>query len=97
MKNPDKEILYGLIIAVAFVIVGTLILYESNETLDLVAEHLGVVGENLLPAPFPEYTVPWFDSTWSSLALGIISTVLIFAVTYSIGKTLVKIRAKSER
>lgn len=96
MKNPEKRILYGLLIALTFVILGTFLLYESNETLDVVAERLGVVGNNILTAPFPEYSVPWFDSVWASLALGMISTIAIFALTYAVGKLLLKVRAKSE-
>ncbi|MEM4720833.1 MAG: hypothetical protein QXT73_02050, partial [Candidatus Methanomethylicaceae archaeon] len=94
MKKTDKGILYGLIIALAFVILGTFVLYESNETLDMVAEQLGVIGDNILIAPFPEYSVPWFDSVWASLVLGMISTIAIFALTYAVGKLLLKIRAK---
>ncbi|MEM2002291.1 MAG: hypothetical protein QXT77_06585 [Candidatus Methanomethylicaceae archaeon] len=96
MKKTDKGILYGLIIALTFVILGTFVLYESNETLDMVAEQLGVIGNNILTAPFPEYSVPWFDSIWISLVLGMISTIAIFALTYAVGKLLLKIRAKSD-
>ena len=87
--------LYGLIISLVFVTIGTFFLCESNETLDMVAEHLGFVGENIITAPFSEYTIPGFDNVWASLALGMISTIIIFAVAYGIGKLIVKIRAKS--
>ncbi|MGC8937025.1 MAG: hypothetical protein ACP5KV_06680 [Candidatus Methanomethylicaceae archaeon] len=97
MKNRDKGILYGIIIALLFVIIGTLVLYESNETLDMVAENFGFVGENLINAPFPEYTIPWFDNIWGALALGILSTLAIFAVTYGVGKLLSEFRKKSEQ
>ncbi|MEM2058366.1 MAG: hypothetical protein QXO76_08975, partial [Thermoproteota archaeon] len=95
-KKTEKGILYGLIIALTFVILGTFVLYESNETLDMVAEQLGVIGNNILTAPFPEYSVPWFDTVWTSLVLGMISTIAIFALTYAVGKLLLKIRAKSD-
>ncbi|MCX8182415.1 MAG: hypothetical protein N3D12_04795 [Candidatus Methanomethyliaceae archaeon] len=96
MKNLDKWILCGLMSALVFVLLGTFVFYESNETLDMVAERLGVIGENLLTAPFPEYTFPWFDSVWVSLMLGMISTIIIFTITYGIGKLLAKVREKSE-
>ncbi|MGQ9759003.1 MAG: hypothetical protein ACUVQ5_00290 [Candidatus Methanomethylicaceae archaeon] len=95
MRGTNRYILYGIIIAIIFVTVGTFILYESNETLDMVAEYLGAEGLNILPAPFPDYTVPWLDNIWGGLALGILSTLLIFAVTYGLGKVLTKIRARN--
>ncbi|MCQ5361883.1 MAG: hypothetical protein NO515_00165 [Candidatus Methanomethylicia archaeon] len=95
MKNLDRSVIYGLIIALVFVAIGTFFLYESNETLDMVAEHLGFVGENIIASPFPEYTIPGFDNVWASLALGMISTIIIFAVAYGIGKLIAKIRTKS--
>lgn len=97
MKGRNKTILYGLLIAIIFVSVGTFILYESNETLDMVAEYLGTKAENVLPAPFPDYVVPWFDNVWGGLTLGIFSTLLIFAVTYSVGKIFTKIRTRDEK
>lgn len=96
MKRANKAVLYGLIIAVIFVIAGTFILYESNETLDIVAESLGLEGINMFPAPFPDYTVPGLDNIWAVLTLGILSTLVIFAVAYGIGKLLAKIKTKGE-
>ncbi len=96
MKSVDTKMLYGLIIAVIFVITGTFILHESRETLDLVAERLGLEVANMLPAPFPDYTVPGFESIWVVVTLGVLSTLVIFVVTYGIGKLLAKIKTKSE-
>jgi len=85
-----KTVAVGLAVAAVFVVVGNLVFSYSLETLDVQAERLGVSGESILDAPFPEYTIPGFDSLWGSVLLGIASMLLIFTVTLVVANLLKK-------
>jgi ABC-type molybdate transport system permease subunit len=89
-KNERNLIITGLALAVLFVILGTFIFAASSETLDVQAEKLGVTGENIVPAPFPEYTLPGFENVWGGAMLGIASTLGIFGVTLAVANLLKK-------
>ena|SRR4030042_2982070 len=85
-----KTVAVGLAVASAFVVIGNLVFSYALETLDVQAERLGISGENILEAPFPEYTIPGFDNVWGSVLLGIASMLLIFAVTLVVANLLKK-------
>ena len=89
-KNERNLIITGLAIAVLFVILGTFVFAASLETLDVQAEKLGVTGENIVSAPFPEYTLPGFENVWGGVLLGIASTLGIFGVTLAVANVLKK-------
>ena len=90
-KGINKTMVLGLITALVFVAVGTFLLSNSMETLDVAAEELGVFGGNILQSPFPEYVIPGFeDNVFATLFLGIISTILLFGVAWCVGKLLLK-------
>jgi|YelNatPaOPRAMG01_1025707.scaffolds.fasta_scaffold00100_26 putative effector of murein hydrolase LrgA (UPF0299 family) len=83
-----KPIVAGLALATVLVALGTFVFATSVETLDVQAEKLGLTGENLFPAPFPEYTIPGVENVWANLVLGVVSTVLVFAVTWAVANIL---------
>jgi len=85
-----KTVAIGLAVAAVFVVVGNLVFSYALETLDVQAERLGVSGESILDAPFPEYTIPGFDNAWGSVLLGIASMLLIFTVTLVVANLLKK-------
>lgn len=89
-KNERNIVITGLALAVLFVILGTFIFATSLETLDVQAEKLGVTSEKVVPAPFPEYTLPGFENVWGGVLLGIASTLGIFGVTLAVANLLKK-------
>jgi type III secretory pathway component EscU len=85
-----KTVVVGLALAAVFVVIGNFVFSYALETLDVQAERLGLSGENVLEAPFPEYAIPGFDSIWGSVLLGIASLFLIFTVTIVVANLLKK-------
>lgn len=83
-----NELAAGVFVAAVFVALGTFVFSESIETLDVKAEELGFEGFNLLPAPFPEYAVPGLEDPVVNFLLGIVSVVLVLAVSFAVGKLL---------
>ena len=95
-KNLNrKTVTVGLAVATMFVVIGNFVFSYALETLDVQAERLGLTGENILEAPFPEYTIPGVDSVWGSVLLGIASMLLIFTVTLVVASMLRKRRQDS--
>jgi amino acid transporter len=92
VKNLDRNmIIIGLMLAVIFVILGNFVFSYAFETLDVQAEKLEVSGENVLAAPFPEYTIPGFEeNVWGGILLGVVSTLAIFVVTLGVASLLKK-------
>jgi len=91
VKNLDRNtITIGLGLAVIFVIIGNFVFAYAMETLDVTAEELEVVGENILESPFPDYVIPGFENEWGSILLGVIATLVIFMVTLGIASLLKK-------
>lgn len=91
VKNLDRNtIVIGIALAVIFVILGNFVFSYALETLDVKAEELEVVGENILDAPFPEYTIPGFENEWGGILLGIVATLAIFVVTLGVASLLKK-------
>jgi len=89
-KNERNIVITGLALAVLFVILGSFVFATSLETLDAQAEKLGVTSENIVPAPFPEYTFPGFENVWGGVLLGIGATLGIFGVTLVVANVLKK-------
>jgi hypothetical protein len=91
VKNLDRNtIVIGLALAVIFVIIGNFVFSYALETLDVQAEKLEISAENVLAAPFPEYTIPGFENEWGGILLGVVSTLAIFMVTLGVASLLKK-------
>lgn len=89
LKRWDRRgLLAGLVAASVLVALGTFVFSESIETLDVKAEELGFEGLSLLPAPFPEYTVPGLEDPVVNFLLGVISVVIVLVVAFAVGKLL---------
>ncbi|MCQ5377360.1 MAG: hypothetical protein NO516_04835, partial [Candidatus Methanomethylicia archaeon] len=94
-RDVKRLVAIGLVASILFVVVGTLFLSYAMETLDVMAEELGIFGENLLASPFPEYVILGYeDNVAASIALGVASTFLLFAVAWGVGKILVGRKAQ---
>lgn len=94
-RDFKRVVAIGLAASILFVIVGTLFLSYAMETLDVMAEELGIFGENLLASPFPEYVILGHeDNVAASIALGVASTLLLFAVAWGVGKILIRRKAQ---
>ncbi len=86
--SNKKVLLAGVILAAVLVALGTFVFSESIETLDVKAEELGFEGFSLLPAPFPEYTMPGFEDPLVNYLLGVFSVLIVLVATFAIGKLL---------
>jgi hypothetical protein len=88
-KNK-KTLIIGLAVAMAFVILGVFCFSYAMETLDVKAEELGAQENPVYEPPLPDYTIPGMDNTSGTLILGILSTLLLFAVGFVVAKMLPK-------
>ena len=82
---------YGL--AISLFIGGVLSLFASSKPdgLERVAEDLGFLekgeGKEVITSPMPDYTLPAISNeTLSASLAGIIGVLMMFALTYGIGK-----------
>ncbi len=89
IKN-QKTIILGLTVAIIFVLIGAFFLSYAMETLDVKAEQLGAEEQPIYEAPFADYSIAGMDSTTSGLVIGIVGTLLIFAVGLIVAKILNK-------
>ncbi len=88
-KRSDKKGIFAeLALAAVLVALGTFVFSESVETLDVKAEELGLEGFSLLPAPFPEYSVPGMEDPLMTFLLGLSSVVLVLVVAFMVGRFL---------
>jgi len=84
-------LLIGVIISIIFVIIGCVWLSVSMETLDKIAEELGVSEISIWNPPLPEYEVPGFEGNLAiNIVIGILFTLFTLSVTFSVGKILKK-------
>lgn len=84
-----RMIIFGIIIAIVFVFIGTLWLYESAETFDKIAELFGAEEQPIYQAPLPDYEIPGFEGNKiANVVVGVASTLLILGVTFMVGKAL---------
>jgi len=91
----DKALIAGIAVAALFATAGVLWLSTSMETLDEIAEQLGVKGYGLWNALFPDYAVPGHEgSVWVTLALSLASIAMVFCAAYLVGRLLIAKRGK---
>jgi len=91
----NKVVLAGIAIGALFAIAGVLWLSTSMETLDEIAEQLGVKGFNLWNPLFPDYAVPGHkESVGATLALSLVSIAIVFRAAYLVAKLLIVRREK---
>jgi ABC-type phosphate transport system permease subunit len=93
-KVSHKTIIVGLAIALVFVLVGVFLFSYSMETLDKQAEQLGATENPIYDPPFKDYNIPGLDNVWGALLVGVVSTLLLFAIAFGVAKIMQK---KSER
>lgn len=85
----------GIVTAVLLAVVGVLWLSGSMETLDRVAELLGVKGLTLWNPLFPDYILPGHEgNVEATLVLGVTSTLIVFGAAYLLGRLLIAKRRK---
>jgi amino acid transporter len=84
-----KLTIIGIIISIIFVIIGCIWLSLSVETLDEIAENFGVKENPIWNPPLPDYELPGFEgNVLINMIIGIVFTIVVFIVTYSIGNLL---------
>jgi amino acid transporter len=84
-----KLTIIGIIISIIFVIIGCIWLSLSVETLDEIAENFGVKENPIWNPSLPDYELPGFEgNVLINMIIGIVFTIVVFIVTYSIGNLL---------
>ncbi|MEM4251003.1 MAG: hypothetical protein QW828_04150, partial [Candidatus Bathyarchaeia archaeon] len=82
MRRDSRIVLAGFTVSLIFVLVGTVLLSQSTETLDKVAEHFGIESTSIWNPPMPDYEIPGCEGdVQADIAVGVVSTLLVFAVT----------------
>jgi hypothetical protein len=76
-----------------FVLVGVFVLSFSFETLDKQADKMGAKENPIYKAPFADYNIPGLDNTWGALIVGVVGTLLLFALGFIVAKI---VRKKKE-
>ena len=84
--STKKTILIVLTVAMIFVLVGVFVLSYSFETLDKQAGKLGSEEKPVYHAPFADYNVPRLDNVWGALIVGVVGTLLLFALGLIVAK-----------
>jgi hypothetical protein len=69
-----------------FVLVGVFVLSFSFETLDKQADKMGAKENPIYEAPFADYNIPGLDNTWGALIVGVVGTLLLFALGFIVAK-----------
>jgi hypothetical protein len=70
--------------------IGAFFLSYALETLDVQADKLGAQEHPIYKPPLPDYIIPGLDNPWATALLGIMSTLLIFAIAFALAKLLKK-------
>ena len=88
--NRDRNlVLARLLVIVIAVLVGSIWLARSTETLDKVAERFGAKESPIWNPPLPDYEAPGFEgNTVLNVLIGIVFGLVVFGVTMSIGRVL---------
>lgn len=84
--STKKTILIVLTVAMIFVLVGVFVLSYSFETLDKQAGKLGAEEKSVYHAPFADYNIPGLENTWGALIVGVVGTLLLFALGLIVAK-----------
>jgi hypothetical protein len=86
--NASKLImLMGIIVSLVAVLMGTIWLPQSHETLEKMAERLGIRESPLWSPPMPDYEIT--SSKGNSIARilpGFVAALLVLGLTFVIGK-----------
>jgi amino acid transporter len=93
-KTSRKTLIFGLTVALVFVMAGVFCFSYALETLDVKAEELGVAEQPIYEPPFPDYSIVGFENQWGALVVGIASTLLLFGVGLVVAKVLNKKKGK---
>jgi len=88
--KSQKTIIVGLTVAIIFVLIGVFFLSYAMETLDVKAEQLGAEEQPIYEPPFADYSIVGMDSTMGGLVIGIVGTLLLFAVGLIVARVLNK-------
>jgi len=90
MTQNKKMLIVGMVISIIFVVVGSMFLSLSAETLDEVAEKFGASELTLWNPPIPDYSITGLEESWGlNVAIGVVFSLLVFGVLYLLGKALV--------
>jgi len=95
--NKDWSLIFvGVLISLILVVIGTIWLSYSQETLDRIAEHFGAKKITIWNPPLPEYEITGFQgSTMMSIITGSVFTLLVLFLAFIVGKGL-KAKAKTQ-
>lgn len=78
--STKTTIIIVLTVAMIFVLVGVFVLSYSYETLDKQADKLGAEEKPVYQAPFADYNIPGLENTLGLLIVGVVGTLLLFAL-----------------
>ncbi len=96
MAGGRRLLAFGLVLSIAFVMVGVLGFSNSVETLDQVAEHLGATESPVWSPPIPDYEIHGFEgNATANIAIGIVFTVVVLVSTYAVGKSLRSFKSRA--
>ncbi len=89
-----KLIIFGLTVALIFVLIGVFALSYSMETLDKQAEQLGAQEQPIYNPPFADYNISGLNNEWGALIISVTGTFLLFVVTFGVAKLVNKKRSQ---
>jgi len=96
MAGGRRMLAFGLVLSIAFVIVGVFGFSNSAETLDEVAEHFGATESPVWSPPIPDYEIHGFEGNGTAnIVIGIVFTVVVLVSTYAIGKSLQSFKSRA--
>jgi len=87
MNGSKLVILVGIIVSLMAVLIGTIWLSQSYETLEEIAERLKIRESPLWSPPVPDYELT--SSKGNSIArilLGFVAALLVLGLTFVVGK-----------
>jgi hypothetical protein len=90
--NGSKLVIHmGIIVSLMAVLIGTIWLPQSHETLEEIAERLGIRESPLWSPPMPDYEITSLKgNSIARILLGFVAALLVLGVTFVIGKGLRK-------
>jgi hypothetical protein len=87
--ESKKMLIIGIVVSIIFVIIGCILLSTSAETLDKVAEELGVSEVSIWTSPLPDYELPGFEGNLiMNISIGVLFTLTVLLITFMVGKAL---------
>jgi len=89
MSECRKLLIIGVTISIVFVVVGSVWLSLSSETLEEIARSFGASESYVWPPPVPNYEIPGLEgNVVASITVGLVSTLIILGITYFVGRSL---------